>query len=146
MQKRNALVACHTLVQELRLSHREEFFRYFRMSPERLDHPLSIVGPRLVKDCRSREPISPGERLAVTIRFLASGDSQRSLFYAYRISCSSLSRILSETCHIIKVGPKLTFFGIISLRFFLEDGHKNKTYVPKIGLFSPKSAYCSHFF
>ena len=54
-----------------------------------------------MKDCRSREPISPGERLAVTIRFLASGDSQRSLFYAYRISYSSLSRILSETCHII---------------------------------------------
>ena len=67
----------------MRLSHREEFFRYFRMSPERLDHLLSIVGPRLVKDCRTREPISPGEILAVTIEFLASGDTQRSLYYAY---------------------------------------------------------------
>ena len=67
----------------MRLPHREEFFRYFPMSPERLDHLLSIVGPRLVKDCRSREPISPGERLAVTIRFLACGDSQRSVYYAY---------------------------------------------------------------
>ena len=85
----------------MRLSHRDEFFRYFRMFPERLDHLLSIVGLQLVKDCRSREPISPGERLAVTIRFLASGDSQRSLYYAYRISCTSLSRILSETCQII---------------------------------------------
>ena len=89
-----------TLVQEMRRSHRKEFFRCFCMSPERLAH-LSTVGPRLVKDCRSREPISPGERLAVTIRFLASGDSQKSLYYAYRITCTSLSRILRETCQII---------------------------------------------
>ena len=82
-KKRNALGACHTLVQEMRLTHHKEFFRYFCMSPEPLDHLLSIVGPRLVKDCRSCKPISPGERLAVTIRFLASGDSQRSLYYAY---------------------------------------------------------------
>ena len=69
------------------------------MSPERLDHLLSIVGPRL--DCRSREHISPGERLAVIIRFLACGDSQRSLYYAYRITCTSLSRISNETYQII---------------------------------------------
>ena len=101
LQKRKSLGAFHTLVQEMRLSHREEFFRYFRMSPDRFENLLSIVGPRLIKVCRSREPISPSERLAVTVRFLASGDSHRSLYYAYRISCSSISKNLSETCQVL---------------------------------------------
>ena len=101
LQKRKSLGAFRTLVQEMRLSHREEFFRYFRMSPDRFENLLSIVGPRLIKVCRSREPITPSERLAVTVRCLASGDSHRSLYYAYRISCSSISKILSETCQVI---------------------------------------------
>ena len=101
LQKRKSLGAFHTLVQEMRLSHREEFSRYFRMSPDRFENLLSIVGPRLIKVCRSREPITPIEGLAVTVRCLASGDSHRSLYYAYRISCSSISNISSETCQVI---------------------------------------------
>ena len=73
----------HHLVQEMRVSNRAEYFRYFRMSSERMDHLLSMVGHRLVKVCISRKPIPPAKRLAVTIRFLASGDSQRSFFYHY---------------------------------------------------------------
>ena len=72
------------------------------MTPQRFDHLFSlVVGPELVKECRSREPISPSERLALTLRYLASGDSQKSLMYAYRISCTSISRILRDTSLII---------------------------------------------
>ena len=46
LQKRKSLGVFHTLVQEMRLPHREEFFRYFRTSPDRFENLLSIVGPR----------------------------------------------------------------------------------------------------
>ena len=50
------------------------------MSPERFDHLLSLVGPLISKlATRFRNPISPSERLAVTLRYLATGDSQHAV-------------------------------------------------------------------
>ena len=46
------------------------------MTPERFDNLLLLVGPMLTKKSLSREPISASERLSVTLRFLATGDSQ----------------------------------------------------------------------
>ena len=77
-------------------------YKYMRMTPQRFDHLLSLVGPELVTECRPREPIAPSERLALTLRYLASGDSQRSPMYAYRISCTSISHILRDTSLIIR--------------------------------------------
>ena len=72
------------------------------MSPERFDHLLSLVGPLITKqDKQLREAIPPDERLALTLRFLASGDSQVSLHFQYRIGTKSVSRIISETCQAI---------------------------------------------
>ena len=45
-----------------------------------------------------REPISPAERLVPTLRFLASGDSQQSLCFLFRISRAVICTIRSETC------------------------------------------------
>ena len=44
-----------------------------------------------------REPISPAERLVLTLRFLASGDSQQSFWFSFRISRAAICTILSET-------------------------------------------------
>ena len=61
-----------------------------------------MVTPLIAKeDTTFRNAISPGERLAVTLRFLASGESQQSLFFSYRIGRSTLSGILKETCDAI---------------------------------------------
>ena len=47
------------------------------MSPERVEHLISLVGPFVSKkQCRSRDVISPAERIALTLRYLATGDSQ----------------------------------------------------------------------
>ena len=48
-----------------------------------------------------REPIPPAERLAATLRFLATGESFSSLQYQFRISASTLSLIIPEVCHVI---------------------------------------------
>ena len=50
------------------------FFKYTRISPERFDHLLSLVQPKIEKECKVRPPISAEERLVATLRYLASGD------------------------------------------------------------------------
>ena len=69
------------------------------MSPERFDHLLSLVGPLISKlATRFRNPISLSERLAVTLRYLATGDSQQSQSFDFRIGKSTVSNIIRETC------------------------------------------------
>lgn len=69
------------------------------MSPERFDHLLSLVEPDIAKNQTNfREPISAAERLCLTIRYLATGDSQQSLSFAFRIGRSTVSGIIRETC------------------------------------------------
>ena len=65
------------------------YFRFFRMSPQRFDHLLTLVGPRIRKnDTNFKEAIPPAERLAITLRFLASGESQQSLAFLFRVGRS----------------------------------------------------------
>ena len=55
------------------------------MSPGRFEHLLSLVGPPIKKtDTNFRKAVEPAQRLTLTLRFLASGDSQ-------------VSRIINET-------------------------------------------------
>ena len=68
------------------------------MSPGRFDSLSRLVGPLIIKQTtKLREPISAEERLSVTLRYLASTDSQISLSFSYRIARSTLSFILKET-------------------------------------------------
>ncbi|KAK4887075.1 hypothetical protein RN001_003346 [Aquatica leii] len=57
----------HNLIQEMRLGDTENFFNYTRMSVDQFDLLLSWVGP-VIKKRSYREPIGPGERLALTLR------------------------------------------------------------------------------
>ncbi|KAI0242651.1 hypothetical protein LSAT2_012155, partial [Lamellibrachia satsuma] len=77
---------------------------FLRMQQPQFDELLAKVTPIIEKrDTRMRESISPAERLAITLRFLASGmcDSYQSLEYLYRISTSAISHIIPETCEAI---------------------------------------------
>jgi len=72
------------------------------MSPERFDHLLSLVQEDITKQRTNyREPISAPERLCLTLRFLASGESQQSLSFGFRVGKSKVSKIIRETCDAI---------------------------------------------
>eukprot|EP00112_Aurelia_sp_Birch-Aquarium-sp1_P015468 Seg3426.4 transcript_id=Seg3426.4/GoldUCD/mRNA.D3Y31 product="Protein ANTAGONIST OF LIKE HETEROCHROMATIN PROTEIN 1" protein_id=Seg3426.4/GoldUCD/D3Y31 len=69
------------------------------MSPERLEHLLTLAGPLLAKKrCRSRETISPSERLVITLRYLATGDSQQSHAFNFRVGKATVCHIIRDTC------------------------------------------------
>ena len=68
------------------------------MSPGRFEQLRSLVGPSIKKtDTNFRKAIEPAQRLALTLRFLASGDSQQSLTFSFRISANTVSKIINET-------------------------------------------------
>ena len=93
-----------SLLQEMHLSNPQSHFQYVRMSKEKFDLLLSLVGPLLTK-ChyfsRQRAEITPAERLAVTLRYLATGNSQVSLSFNFRIGQSTICGIVRETSQAI---------------------------------------------
>ncbi|XP_059920841.1 uncharacterized protein LOC132467527 [Gadus macrocephalus] len=66
------------------------------------DSVLSVVGPKIARqDTTYRQAISPAERLAICLRYLATGDSYKSLGYSFRVGVSTISRIVPEVANAI---------------------------------------------
>ena len=64
-EKREQLGSFYVLFPDLK-EDQESFFRYFRMSPDRFEHLLELVGPKIEKkNTRLRRVIAPREKLAV---------------------------------------------------------------------------------
>lgn len=73
--------------------------RFARISPERFEHLLTLVGPLTAKkQFKSRNLISAAERLMLTLRYLATGDSQQSQSFMFKIGRSTKSKMLRKTC------------------------------------------------
>ncbi|XP_062571585.1 uncharacterized protein LOC134233621 [Saccostrea cucullata] len=63
---------------------------------------LHLVTPHIKRrNTVMRDAIPPAERLSITLRFLATGDTYQSLEYLYRIPKQTLSTIIPETCTAI---------------------------------------------
>lgn len=76
-----------------------EFDNFIPMSYADFENLLQKISPMVAKqDTRWREAIPVKIRLALTFRFLATGDSFRSLHYLFKISSPLISRIIIEVC------------------------------------------------
>ena len=63
---------------------------------------IDRLSPRLQKqETRLRMPLSVGLKVAVTLRFLATGNSYTSLQYSFRVSKSAVSRFVPQVCQAI---------------------------------------------
>ena len=75
---------------------------FFRMTKEQFCFLLGKVSPLIQKKEQPtpinavRATIQPDERLAVTLRYLATGETYHSLEYSLRISRQTISSIVSE--------------------------------------------------
>ena len=71
------------------------------MSPERFDHLLGLIEPSIAKeDIHFCKTTSAEGRLAVTLLFLASGESKKN-HNSYHLRKSTRSRIIREACDTI---------------------------------------------
>lgn len=79
-----------------------DFRNYLRMDSRSFDILLNLVTPYIQKqNTILRDSISAKQRLVVTLRFLATGNSYQDLKYSSLISQPMLSIIIPETCSAI---------------------------------------------
>ncbi|XP_064479238.1 uncharacterized protein LOC135392458 [Ornithodoros turicata] len=72
------------------------------MAPAAFDTLLGHVrGSIERRDTRWRKAIPASERLALTLRFLANGDTFRSASFNFLVGRSTASKIINETCEAI---------------------------------------------
>ena len=90
------------LVKDMQLFDRDYVFRCFRMSPALFEKLLYLVAPHISKnETKKRQPISPSERLCVTLRYLVTGDAFVTIGASYWMSPSAISQITLETCNAL---------------------------------------------
>ena len=91
-----------TLMQELRNEDVISFKRYMRITPEMFDEILQRVAPRIQKqDTRFRSALPAGLKLAITIRYMACGDTYTSLAYDFRTASETICHLIPEVCAAI---------------------------------------------
>jgi hypothetical protein len=84
-----------------------QYKNFTRMSPTDFECLITLIGPKIVKhDTPMRFEISVKDRLAVALRFLATGDSYTSLQYLFRVSKQAISMIVPEVCLAINEALK----------------------------------------
>jgi hypothetical protein len=90
------------LMSELAMEDVLGFKNFLRIDPDLFNELLQRITPRIErKDTFFRKALEPGLRLALTLRYMATGDSYKSLEYGFRVSNNSISRIIPDTCEAI---------------------------------------------
>lgn len=102
------------LLNELRNDHPNLYRNFVRMTADDFDYLLQLVTPYIQKqDTHMRKAIPPGERLALTLRYLATGESFMSLQYLFRIPQPTISRIIPEVLDAIYLVLKGNYLKVI---------------------------------
>lgn len=77
------------------------------MSQTDFDNLLNKVLPAIAKqDTQLRKAIPAKIRLAITLRYLATGDSFESLHFLFKISPQLISKIIPEVCQALNEALK----------------------------------------
>nr|CAI5863554.1 unnamed protein product [Callosobruchus analis] len=90
------------LMAELRSGDPDFYKNFLRMSATDFDHLLELISTKLrKKDTRMRKPITLDERLAVTLRYLATGKSSCLNAFSQMNSSNNNSTKYSKCCDAI---------------------------------------------
>lgn len=111
LKKRNE-VGHVKLLKSLEESSTSDYNNFLRMEKENYTELLDKVTPMITKTrTKLREPISPHERLSLTLRFLASGQTFEDLKFSTLIAPQTIGKIVIETCeaiiHVLKDNIKV---------------------------------------
>ncbi|KAJ8665071.1 hypothetical protein QAD02_006733 [Eretmocerus hayati] len=100
-EHRAAHGATHSFLNIIRIDDPDLYYNFLRMPPEIFDLLLNIVGPSIAKEYVVREPISAITRLQICLRYLATGDNEKTLAALFRVSPPSVSNIIKEVTQAI---------------------------------------------
>lgn len=83
-------------------SIRSSFQNFVRMTATDFEELICLIGLKIAKcNTNYRDAIPVADRLAVTLRFLGTGDSYVSLSYTFKISKQLIRVIVPEVCQAI---------------------------------------------
>ncbi|KAL1426724.1 hypothetical protein MTO96_018039 [Rhipicephalus appendiculatus] len=88
-------------MQRMRQGDVEYYHKYYRMMPHQFDFLLRLLQQDLQRKHVVREPISPAERLAMTLRYLSSGDLVQDIALAFRVGISTARMAVKVTCRAL---------------------------------------------
>ena len=102
MKKRKQKGAYENIVMELAVEDTAAFKEFMRMNYEQFKELVCYIEQKIAKQpTQMRKPVSAAERVALTVRFLATGETFRSLYFQFRISRKAVSYIIIEVCEAI---------------------------------------------
>ncbi|XP_040357252.1 protein ANTAGONIST OF LIKE HETEROCHROMATIN PROTEIN 1-like [Ixodes scapularis] len=88
-------------MQVMRDQEPQFFFRFYRMSPQLFDKLHRLGAERLTKQHVVREPITSGERLAMTLRYLSSGNPIMDIAMEFRVGLETAREAIHLTCRVL---------------------------------------------
>ena len=84
------------------LGHSAHFKEFLRIDVELFNEILNVVTPYIIRhDTNFRQCVTPGERLAITLRYLAAGGLYSGLQAQFRVSIPTISKIIPEVCEAL---------------------------------------------
>ena len=79
-----------------------DFVGYLRMEPAMFHELVQRLTPRLAKQATNyRKPLCLGIKITGTLRFLATGNSYRSLAFSFRVANCTISLFVCEVCDAV---------------------------------------------
>nr|XP_054757882.1 uncharacterized protein LOC129263998 [Lytechinus pictus] len=75
---------------ELQRECQGDFLNFMRMPPETFHELLQRITPRIENSYRYRQPLDPGLKLAITLIYLATGKSYKTLQWNFHHVCGAL--------------------------------------------------------
>ncbi|KAL4112334.1 hypothetical protein QTP88_016144 [Uroleucon formosanum] len=101
----NVISASSTLTRELASEDPDSYCNFFRINEDMFNILLKKVENKIMKcDTIMRNALSPELKLEITMRYLATGDSYKSLQYLYRVLASSICSFLPAVFDAIYEG------------------------------------------
>ena len=95
MARREERGVFHQLARELAVEDAGGYRDFFRVSSQQFEFLFNAVSHTISRqDTKLRSSIKPAERLAVMLRYLATGETFKSLEYSFRISRTMISSIV----------------------------------------------------
>ena len=92
----------NTLLVELENEDPKSFHNFMRMPQDMFKERVARLTPHILKQTTNwRAPLSPGIKVGLTLRHLASGAQYKDMQYAWRIPPNTISLVVTEVCQAI---------------------------------------------
>ncbi len=78
------------------------FQNFVRFEPAMFQEMVDRLTPRITKtDTNYRKALDPGLKLAITLRYLATGESSKTLQYGFRVGYNTICLLVPHVCQAI---------------------------------------------